>query len=82
MSIPHAGEETAEEEGAVTLDKRGEEGKQAVDGGGDGEGRCPANPVSGTPPHESPHHHPGVDAPPGGGGAGGGSGGRNREERR
>lgn len=58
VNLPDTGEESAEEKGAVSLDKGGEEGEDAVDGQTDEERLPTAYPVSKSPPEERPHHHP------------------------
>lgn len=59
-SLPHSRGQAAEEERAVTLDKRREEGKHAVDRQRDEEGLPSANPVSQPAPNKGPNHHPQV----------------------
>lgn len=59
--LPNTREQAAKQEGAVSLDKRGEESKDAVDGERDEQSLSTANPISQTTPHKSTHHHAQVD---------------------
>lgn len=59
-SLPDAGGQAAEQEGAVALDEGREEGEHAVYGERDEESLPSADSISQAPPDESPHHHPQV----------------------
>lgn len=59
--LPDTREQAAKQEGAVSLDKRGEESKDAVDGERDKQSLPAADPISQTTPHKSTHHHAQVD---------------------
>lgn len=58
--LPYARGQTAEQEGDISLDKRWEESKHAVDGERDEERLPSADAISQPPPDEGPDHHPQV----------------------
>lgn len=57
-NLPDAWEESAEQEGAVSLHEGGEEGEDTVDGQRDEQRLPAAYPVGQRPPEEGPDHHP------------------------
>ncbi len=57
VHLPHTREQTTEQEGAVSLDKGGEESKDTVDGERDKKSLSAADSVSQTSPHKGTHHH-------------------------
>lgn len=59
--LPNTRKQAAKQEGAVSLDKRGEESKDAVDRQRDEQSLPAADPISQTTPHKSTHHHAQVD---------------------
>lgn len=60
VSLPHTRGQPAEEEGAVALDERREEGEHAVYGERDQEGLPSADAVSQAAPNKGADHHPEV----------------------
>lgn len=58
MQLPHTRHEPAKQKGAVSLDKRGEEGEDTIDGETDEKGLPTAYPISQGSPEESSNHHP------------------------
>lgn len=57
-NLPDAWEESAQQEGAVSLHEGGEEGEDTVDGQRDEQRLPAAYPVGQRPPEEGPDHHP------------------------